>query len=72
VKLVLQIFVLFVVNVGERGAEGSYFEPKDLPNEQNFVPRMYNLLYSHCGSGKYPDPTYEMDLFFLTTIFARV
>jgi len=30
VKLVVQIFVLFVVTAGERGAEGSYFVPKAL------------------------------------------
>jgi len=29
VKLVVQIWLLFVVIVGERGAEGSYFVPKD-------------------------------------------
>jgi len=29
VKLVVQIFVLFVVIAGERGAEGSYFVPKN-------------------------------------------
>jgi len=29
VKLVVQIFVLFVVIAGERGAEGSYIVPKD-------------------------------------------
>ena len=29
VKLFVQSFVLFVVIAGERGAEGSYFVPKD-------------------------------------------
>ena len=29
VKLFAQIFVLFVVIAGERGAEGSYFVPQD-------------------------------------------
>ena len=32
VKLVIQIFVLFVVIAGERGVEGSYFVPKDPTN----------------------------------------
>jgi len=65
VKLVVQSFVLFVVIIEERGAEGWYFYQKT-----------NRTLYHGCaisckvivGPFQYPDPIREMDLFFSTTI----